>query len=389
MFAAMLMPRPNAEYAMSELPLQIGSPDQTSSPYGVGRDGVKENQPWAKAEEKEEQGGKERREEWKTIARFGAGADGKSDGKKPAGDKKGEFRPGKSSAKDEPGKAQSQAKDRTSRCETIAARRKRRAIGKIQRSQEDANQPRCRERPEVVGRVEPAEKQPKDNKPQERSGDGRTSEKPQQPRRVPAACDAAARRFAAPGVVQMFFYLAVAIVAVYWLWKNRAALWAGIVNFWPWLLGLWHGFFGGRVRAGPSPSEADLAKVLLPQFVDFTDPFAAGTAGKYPPEKLVRYTFEALEAWARDHGFPRQPEQTPHEFARSIGSQVKSVANDTALLANVYCQVAYAPGTLSAGALARLPHLWRNMRAESFPVTTQGFAMNVEPSAVVRPNNVP
>ena len=47
------------------------------------------------------------------------------------------------------------------------------------------------------------------------------------------------------------------------------------------------------------------------RFADFSDPFAAGTAGRYPPEELVRYTFEALEAWARDNGQPRLPEQTP------------------------------------------------------------------------------
>ena len=76
MLAAMLLPRPNAEYAISELPFRIGSPDQTSSPYGTGREGVKENQPSARNEPGEaEQPGSARPE---------------NRDKSPAGDQKGQ-----------------------------------------------------------------------------------------------------------------------------------------------------------------------------------------------------------------------------------------------------------------------------------------------------------
>jgi hypothetical protein len=78
---------------------------------------------------------------------------------------------------------------------------------------------------------------------------------------------------------------------------------------------------------------------------------------------LVQYTFEALEAWARDNGQPRPPEQTPHEFARSVGSSLSSLADDARHLADLYCQVAYAPGSLPAASATRLSHLWQEMRA--------------------------
>ena len=52
MIAAMLVPRPNAEYAVSELPFRVGSPDQTSSRHGMGRDGVDDKQPWARSEKR-------------------------------------------------------------------------------------------------------------------------------------------------------------------------------------------------------------------------------------------------------------------------------------------------------------------------------------------------
>ena len=51
MLAAMLLPRPNAEYAVSELPFRFGSPDQKSSRYGRGREGIKEDRPERTAED--------------------------------------------------------------------------------------------------------------------------------------------------------------------------------------------------------------------------------------------------------------------------------------------------------------------------------------------------
>ena len=50
MFAAMLLPRPNAEYAISDLPIHVGSPDQHASRYGMGREGVEEQRPDARLE---------------------------------------------------------------------------------------------------------------------------------------------------------------------------------------------------------------------------------------------------------------------------------------------------------------------------------------------------
>ena len=104
--------------------------------------------------------------------------------------------------------------------------------------------------------------------------------------------------------------------------------------------------------------EAPSHRVSLRQFADFTDPFASGMAATWPPEELVRYTFAALEAWARDHGCPRQPEQTPHEFARCLASNLSPLADEARRLADLYCQVAYAPGTLPAASIVGLPQLW-------------------------------
>ena len=100
-------------------------------------------------------------------------------------------------------------------------------------------------------------------------------------------------------------------------------------------------------------------------FADYTDPFASGMAERYSPAELVRYTFEAVEAWALEHGQPRQADQTPHEFARCLVSNFSSLGEDAGRLADLYCQAAYAPVTLPAASVARLSHLWQNLRTQA------------------------
>jgi len=133
-------------------------------------------------------------------------------------------------------------------------------------------------------------------------------------------------------------------------------------NFARWLADFWRHLFGASAHGnGADEDQADTGKARR-RFADFHDPFAAGIAGRYRPEELVRYTFEALEAWARDHGHPREPEQTPHEFTRQLGGQVSLLADDAGRLADLYCQVAYAPGTLPTAQVAGLSQLWQKLR---------------------------
>ena len=107
----------------------------------------------------------------------------------------------------------------------------------------------------------------------------------------------------------------------------------------------------------------------MPRFADYNDPFAAGMAGRYRPEELVRYTFEALEAWARDTAMSRLPDQTPHEFARSLAAMASSLAADAGYLAELYCQVAYAHATPPAASVGRLSHLWQGNAAAQLPAS--------------------
>ena len=62
-------------------------------------------------------------------------------------------------------------------------------------------------------------------------------------------------------------------------------------------------------------------------------------------DQLVRYLFAALEAWARENGCPREPKETPHEFARAVAGRERALLPGATCLADLYCEAAYAPGS--------------------------------------------
>ncbi len=161
------------------------------------------------------------------------------------------------------------------------------------------------------------------------------------------------------------------LFVIYTAWRNRAELLAALSNLGQWLAEFWHNLFAGKTREEEVDSDQQAgpqAKKPRP-FSEFTDPFISGTAGRRSPAELVRYTFEALEAWALEHGEPRQADQTPHEFARRLAAKFSTLGEDARRLADLYCQAAYAPDALPAAGVERLAHLWQNLRTQGAPAT--------------------
>lgn len=86
-------------------------------------------------------------------------------------------------------------------------------------------------------------------------------------------------------------------------------------------------------------------------------------AQRASPGDVAKYTFAALEAWARDHGCPRAEQQTPLEFVHAMGSTQTDVAVEARGVAQWYCQLAYAGGQLPDSSLPSMRRLWERLRA--------------------------
>jgi hypothetical protein len=133
-----------------------------------------------------------------------------------------------------------------------------------------------------------------------------------------------------------------------WAARLVAALQAWWQNLWP--------------RRGMAAPEAEADEEELPRpFSSFPNPFLNGTAEWRTPGDLVRYSFEALQAWARERDLGRQPGETPLEFVQRLGSEVPALETDARRLATLYVRLAYARGGLPGSTVAAMRQFWQQL----------------------------
>lgn len=166
-----------------------------------------------------------------------------------------------------------------------------------------------------------------------------------------------------PAMLKVLYYLGVFAFVGFFAWKFRAQIRAAIADFLQAIRELWARLFGSQATPAPAAAEDSPSVPVARTFADFADPFAGGAATRMSPRQLVIYSFAATEAWAGERGCGRDSEQTPHEFANQVATQCGSLRDELRLLVDLYCQAAYAPqAPLPAGDVRRLAGLWTKLR---------------------------
>lgn len=172
------------------------------------------------------------------------------------------------------------------------------------------------------------------------------------------------------------------LAAVVWLaWRYRQEIQEVLRQWWEQLRRLLEAFFrrkGVSSEVEPPPVSAS---PKAPPFASFRDPFASGLAASQSPVWLVVYSFEALQAWGEGLGVPRDPDETPKEYARRLRARnlIDPAAFDR--LCELYNLVAYAGRSsmlsLSAEDRHALASAWRHMvRAAKQPTAAGPAAAN-------------
>jgi len=169
-------------------------------------------------------------------------------------------------------------------------------------------------------------------------------------------------------LMKMVLYIVVLVVGIYCLLRYWPEIKLFLSRAWQELIAIWQSLFGGRRKDGPSAGEtADAPRPAMRPFDSFQDPFATGMARRHSPNAIVQYSFEAFEAWAAERGLARLADETPLEFATRIAAAHPSLADDAQYLASLYARVAYARETLAAESLGGVERLWSAMRATAAP----------------------
>jgi hypothetical protein len=140
--------------------------------------------------------------------------------------------------------------------------------------------------------------------------------------------------------VKILFWLVAVGILVWLLFRHRAAIgmalrsaWAAIRKFIADLLG----WFRPKSTASPTTSK----NVAVPRFNTFKNPFLTGGDRVWPPEKLIIYSYEALQSWAMESDAQHGSPQTPREFCRQLGEEMPEAAEALEHLAYLYGHVVY------------------------------------------------
>ncbi|HET6882615.1 MAG TPA: DUF4129 domain-containing protein, partial [Pirellulales bacterium] len=152
----------------------------------------------------------------------------------------------------------------------------------------------------------------------------------------------------------MWAVLAAAAIIGFLIYHKQVI--AFVRQLWAELLSL----FGGRKPKAADAVESDVREPPRP-FAAFRNPFYAGNAGRMSPDQLVRYTFDALEAWTFERAAARRREETPLEFAESLSQRFPAISGDVRQLARLYSQMLYARTPPTRDCLPALQRLWDEM----------------------------
>lgn len=356
---AALLPRPSAEYAISQLPFAVGSPGQNASrSAAVPREGTHDEQSGSAPDRKP---GDEEQEANSTGQN-----PGDSDPGNGSQDQK-QSRPSGPSGKSgqDAAEQKSSPSDADDAKQQADAPRDAASKGRAADSDESKPAPARPSQNEIKQAAEKLQqattKQQSDTQPPSETQPERPAEATEMPQ-VPEVVE-----LAAGGLAELFkwvFYGVFALAVVYLLWRSRAEVLAAFRAFLSALSEFFSGLLGGKKVRKNAAAKIDAQPEFPPApFATYADPFAAGIAGRYSSAELVRYSFEAFEAWAREHGCTRQPDQTPHELARDVIKLNAFIAADARNLAELYARAAYAQGELPQTSSEQLRQLWQRMRS--------------------------
>jgi hypothetical protein len=170
-------------------------------------------------------------------------------------------------------------------------------------------------------------------------------------------------------IVKWIVFGIVAVIVVIFLLRGGLR-W--LANFFDWarrllesLRAFWESLFGRRQAATASAGEGEVEerRAAPRPFRYYRNPFDDGRADGMSPAELVRYSFEALEAWAFEHDLPRMADETPIEFADRVGRDVPALEGEAKRLAALYARVLYAKGGLPSNWRGVVEQFWEKLGA--------------------------
>lgn len=123
------------------------------------------------------------------------------------------------------------------------------------------------------------------------------------------------------------------------------------------IMAWWDSLFAEEDRE--TTSQLPSAKKLKPEtsprpFSSFRNP-----VGDPDPRKVVVVTFQALEAWCREQGVERSPDETPSEFVRRVAVQFPSLGQSAIQVVDAYNRIVYGRAAAAKDDVEAASSVWQ------------------------------
>ncbi len=222
------------------------------------------------------------------------------------------------------------------------------------------------------GKDDKGSKDSKDKSGDEKDSDDKSSDSkkdtPEPANNPVSSLSAALGSFAT--VLKWVVFAIVALIVLFMVFRHGLSF---LANFTQWARDLlaslrrfWESLFGSAEKAAKGRNapeeESELIQEAVP-FAAFRNPFGDGTATQRPPQELLRYTFAALEAWARDRDGARLPHETALEFATRLAAETPALADDLRRFIGLYIRAEYARGALPGNLMDVVRQFWDRLEA--------------------------
>jgi len=351
-----ILPRPNAEYELAQLPFYQDEQERKASQVAVNKDGTKDNrEDRSKTTDNQERTDENSRKSDETRK------DGKEPGNKIDKNAK-KKKPGESQETDQQQSEDSQTNEKSqsknqqdpesqenSSDQSKSQEAKSKTDQGDQTSQK-SDQPDQSQQDQQSSEQSEAE----DQSSEQDSSDEPSQEQASQPPESPTSS------FSNPlsslgDWLKLLVYTAVLAVVVFFVWK----FWDDIVKAWN---EFWASLFRGK-KEEMTEEEVVNEPMKKPRlaFSAFRNPFQDPAWKGKPLEEWVRYSFDALEAWAAEQGSQRREEQTPGEFATMLEKEHTELSSAARPTADLYGQIAYGSGKAPRETLDILRKLWERL----------------------------
>jgi hypothetical protein len=170
-------------------------------------------------------------------------------------------------------------------------------------------------------------------------------------------------------VLKWIVFAVLAVVVLVALFRGGLGFLANFTDWAKRLLEAWKNFWAslfGKPKEEEQPQDgeeetaAEQSERVVP-FSAFSNPFDSGRAERKSARELVRYTFRATEAWARERDLGRRPGETALEFLDRVGDEVPALEAEAKRLGQLHARAEYARGGLPANTAEQLRAFWEKL----------------------------